>query len=231
MEALQPMEQGGKWDVNAALTQDRRTSIRRMFFADQLQLPDKTIITATEVERRIELAQQILGPTMGRLEFEYLNPLVSRCFKMLLRAGLMPPPPPVLMSKDRNLEIDVKYEGPLARAQRGGELQAFNKLLMGCQAVVTIDPQSKIMKKLNVNETFKFLMQASGAPSRLELEDSEAEALMAAEAEAQQAAMQAEQQNMTADTVSKLAGANEQLVASQGAPTSPYGTPQAAEVA
>lgn len=86
MDALQPLEQGGKWDVNAALTQDRRASIRRMFYADQLH-PDKTIITATEVERRIELAQQILGPTMGRLEYEYLNPLISRCFKMLMRSG------------------------------------------------------------------------------------------------------------------------------------------------
>jgi hypothetical protein len=234
MDALMPMEQGGKWDVNAALTQDRRTSIRRMFFADQLQLPDKTIITATEVERRIELAQQILGPTMGRLEFEYLNPLIARGFKMLERAGLMPPAPPIVneYAKQHGLVgIDVQYEGPLARAQRGGELQSFNKLMMGCGAVVQIDPTSKIMKKLNTNKTFSFLMKATGAPVDLELSDEDADALMTAEAEAQQAAMQAEQQNVAADTVSKLAGANEQLVASQGAPTSPYGTPQAAEVA
>lgn len=225
MDALQPLEQGGKWDVNAALTQDRRASIRRMFYADQLQLPDKTIITATEVERRIELAQQILGPTMGRLEYEYLNPLISRCFKMLLRSGMLPPPPPAVIeySKKANVEIDVEYEGPLARAQRGGELQAINRLMTMVAPLLQLNPNSQILDNLDEDALWKLGVKVTGTSKALTREDSERDQLREDRKVQMQEATNREGMVAAGQTTQALADAQATMTEQQGQPLSPYG--------
>lgn len=224
MDALQPMEQGGKWDVNSALTQDRRASIRRMFFADQLQLPDKTIITATEVERRIELMQQILGPTVGRLEYEYLNPLVSRCFKMLLRAGQLPPAPEKLIeyTKVNKATIDVEYEGPLARSQRGGELQALNKLMGAIAPIIQLKPDSQILDNLDEDAVFRFLVKVTGAQKTFLRSDEDVAGLREQRAQAVQNQEDLNTATMAADATNKFAQANSQFAETEQ-PVSPYG--------
>lgn len=232
MDALQPMEQGGKWDVNAALTTDRRASIRRMFFADQLQLPDKTIITATEVDRRIELMQQILGPTMGRLEYEYLNPLISRCFKLLLRAGVLPPPPQKVIefTQQRQVEIDVEYEGPLARAQRGGELQALNRLMQGVAPIIQLNPNSQILDNLDEDAVFRFLLKVTGAHKTfLRSEDATAD-IREQRGQALQAEQAGNTANLAADTAQKAMQA-EATLSEINQPTSPYGDPTQTQAA
>ncbi len=224
-DALTPLEQGGKWDVNAALTQDRRASIKRYFFADQLQLPDKTIITATEVDRRIELMQQVLGPTVGRLEYEYLNPLLARCFKMKFRARELPPTPQKLIdyAKQHGLEIDVEYEGPLARSQRGAEVKAFNGLLQGCMAVVQANPNSHIMDKLDDDAAFDFLLKSTGASKLLLRAKEDVATLRDQRQQMVNAQESANAANVNADSTQKLAAANSDIQAAQQGPTSEYG--------
>ncbi len=166
-DALTPIPQGANWQANTQEFEKRRTNIRNAFFADQLQLPDKTIITATEVERRIEMAQQILGPVVGRLEYEYLDPCVSRMFNELNRAGKVPPPPPQLVEATQRTgtKVRVQYEGPLARAARGGELQAINRLMTNAAAYIEINPRSEMLDRVNEDALFDFLADASGAPA------------------------------------------------------------------
>lgn len=227
MDALQPMEQGGKWDVNAALTADRRNSIRRYFYADQLQLPDKTIITATEVDRRIELMQQILGPTTGRFEYELFNPLVSRLFKIKMRRKELPPVPAKVLdyAKANHVEIDVEYEGPLSRAQRGGELMAFNKLLTGAMGILQVNPQSRIMDNLDDDAAYRFLVDVTGSPKKLSRNDQDRAAIREQAAAAVEEAQAQQNANMAADTTQKVASANSDLTASQPQETSPFGSP------
>jgi hypothetical protein len=226
LDALKPMDQGGRWDVNAALTADRRESIKRMFFADQLQLPDKTIFTATEVERRIELMQQVLGPTVGRLEYEFLNPLISRCFKLMMRAGALPDPPQVVKDyvAQTHVEIGVQYEGPLARAQRAGDLQAFTRLTQGMMQVVQLNPQTHIADNLDDDATFKMLVESSGVKKGLQRTPEDVQAVREERAEAEAAAQQAQLDQANADTISKGAGAAAQLGPLLQAP--PQGVPQ-----
>ncbi len=110
------------------LTIQRLTeSIKKMFYADQLQMPtDNPQMTATESNIRYELMQRILGPTLGRLESEYLGPMLSRAFAIRRKAGKLPDPPPQVT---KQAMLAVAYEGPLARAQRAGDVAAVQQLL------------------------------------------------------------------------------------------------------
>ena len=78
-------------------------------------------MTATEVHVRVELIRQLLGPVYGRLQAEYLTPLVERCFGLCYRAGILGNAPPSLAGKS----YSVKYVSPLARAQRLDEVQSI----------------------------------------------------------------------------------------------------------
>lgn len=140
--AIQPMKFAADFQVDSGMVQSLRDTIRRTFMADQLQLPDKSLITATEVERRLEMMQQTLGPTLGRLESEFLSPVVDRAFAIMLRARVLPPLPAILqqMQSMAPINLDIRYEGPLARAQRTGDLQAINRTLQVAQALAPLKP-------------------------------------------------------------------------------------------
>lgn len=92
--------------------------IEEYFFVPGLQalLSDNKERTAFEVARMQEEVLQLLGPTMGRIQNDMLNPIVSRAFRMLARDGQLPDPPAIVL--DENAEFDIEYLGPLARAMR-----------------------------------------------------------------------------------------------------------------
>jgi hypothetical protein len=164
-EAIMPWPITSRFDVNPIMLQDLRSSIRSVFFSDQLQLPDKTIITATEVERRLELMQQVLGPTVGRLEYEFLAPLIQRSFSMLYRAKEIADPPAIVMSAlgGRGMDISVQYEGPLARAQRSNDSQAISRLLSFLAPMAQLNPE--VLDNLDFDKMVRVLAAQTGVPS------------------------------------------------------------------
>lgn len=121
MEAIKPLWAiGGRLDV-ANLEEDKlRAQIRRVFYSDQLQLQDGPQMTAYEVQVRYELMQRVLGPTLGRLEVEWLNAYIERVFWILLRRSPKDSPfnRVAAILKQMGKKLDIEYSGPLARAQR-----------------------------------------------------------------------------------------------------------------
>src|SRR4029450_9378112 len=121
-----------------------RQAIRETFFNSQLQLPSGPMMTATEVERRYELMQRILGPTLGRLESELPAPMIERIFGLMLRARAFPPPPDTLLraAAQAGGDLDIAYEGPLARAQRSHVIDSVSRLYQYGMPIAPVEPQA-----------------------------------------------------------------------------------------
>jgi hypothetical protein len=62
------------------------------------------------------LMQRLLGPTLGRLQNDFLNPLIQRTFNILMRANRLPEIPEVVLEAGGQMRIE--YTGPLPRAQK-----------------------------------------------------------------------------------------------------------------
>lgn len=122
-QVIRPIITGANFDVSQILTNDLRARIQHVFFWEQLQMQGDHQMTATEVEKKWELMRRVLGPTLGRLESEFLNPLIDRIFGLMLRAGALPAPPQELSGAN----MDVEYEGPLARSQKVQRLEGFQQ--------------------------------------------------------------------------------------------------------
>ncbi|MAH50368.1 hypothetical protein CMI37_31390 [Candidatus Pacearchaeota archaeon] len=119
-------------DLSTIQKEDLKTSIRNQFFVNLLiQRSGVQPLTATEVLERIQEQQRIIGPGYGRLESELLDPMVDREFGIMLRAGALPPPPPEVIEAHLagEAQIDVQYEGPLARAQRSQNVPALQRVV------------------------------------------------------------------------------------------------------
>ena len=118
IDAIAPFVSGGNIAVSDHMITQLQESVARYFHADQLHLPPPqgTPLTATEIERRYELMQRLLGPTLARLRNDLLDPIIERAYRMLVRAGQFEEPPEEVIGGDSAIEI--YYLGPLARAQR-----------------------------------------------------------------------------------------------------------------
>lgn len=127
INGMAPLYEGSRHDIDSLLRKDKRDSILRIFHVSEILdlLRRQSIeLTATEVNARLNLLQQILGPIFGRLQFEFLATLIDVTFDNMYYHGTFPTPPAELMQGgSRNLNIT--YEGPLARSQRNSEILAY----------------------------------------------------------------------------------------------------------
>lgn len=149
---------GARWDVTQIETEKLKESIRKIYFADQLQLQQGPQMTATEAQIRFELMQRLLGPTLGRLEGEYLNPIIQRVFQIMFRANQFPPVPRELQGE----EVDVMYNGPLARAQRMNEMVAVQRWLESVGQIAQFAPAA--LDNVNTDYIVKMNAESLGVP-------------------------------------------------------------------
>jgi len=96
-DKIEPLETKGNIPVGRDMLNDYRLAINNGYFTDLfLLLADRKNMTATEVQERIAEKMVMLGPVIGRLQSEMLDPIITRTFGILLRAGVLLPPPDFL---------------------------------------------------------------------------------------------------------------------------------------
>lgn len=116
MNDLAPIETGTDWRAVDMERQQRRAMIREYYLVSRLDLKESPAMTATEVERRWQQMTKLLGPTLGRLQSDLLEPLVETTFAILARAGLLPAMPPIVQQQGG--ELDIEFTGPMPLAQK-----------------------------------------------------------------------------------------------------------------
>ena len=161
--SLKPYESASRFDVSALQVSDLRDMIRRLFHVDQLELKESPAMSATEVMVRYELMNRLLGPTMGRLQSDLLNPLVTNTFKMLFRAKQFPEPPRLV--REMEGEMRIEYTGPLSRAQKSDEVTSVERWLTNIANFAQIFPELRHVP--NPVEIGKFLADGLNVPAKL----------------------------------------------------------------
>ena len=108
---LTPLRTGADFDVSQLVLSDLRAKINHSLLVDQLSSFSTTKMTATEVLERTNQMSRILGATYGRLQSEFLTPVILRAISILRRRGEISD----IMVNGH--EVDLKYQSPLARNQ------------------------------------------------------------------------------------------------------------------
>lgn len=198
---ITPMNLGGDLKSEMLKGDELRQAIRAVFHRDLIALPDKNYMTATEILKNLELINRELGPTLGNLEDGLLKPHAERTYAMMYRAGAFLPPPPSLAGA----VLDVEFEGPLARAQRSGDVTALQTALSLLVDYSQHDPEALDLP--DTDEIVKYTWEVTGNPMRLLRSNSVIQARRQARADAEAQQQQAAIGNSQMDMIQKGAGA------------------------
>lgn len=135
-DRIQPLPVAASLEVMELIIDKRQEAIRRAFLNDRIQMAGGPQMTATEVVARERKQMLVLGPVLGRLQAEFLGPLVERTFFLLYRAGELPEVPESL----RGQETRARYVSPIARAQKQGEADSFSGALAFAAPLIQVAP-------------------------------------------------------------------------------------------
>jgi hypothetical protein len=164
MKELEAFESRARFDV-AELNRDKlQSSIRSIFYVDQLELKDSPAMTATEVQVRYELMQRLLGPTLGRLESDFLDPLVSSSFADLMRYKRFPDMP-AIVAEAGDPAFTIEYTGPMARAQKLDQADSLMRYLGSVSQLAEINPQA--LEKVDWDMAVELLAEYHGAEPKI----------------------------------------------------------------
>jgi len=133
-----------EWNVN-----DLRQQIREIAFVEHIRQligveasPVKEQ-TAFEYGKRLELVHMIMAPTGGRLQTEGLRDIIDTNFAINYRTNQFPDTPEVLKEdKKYGGQLDISYEGPLAKSQRQEEIQSMLEYLRDIQGMAAAHPEA-----------------------------------------------------------------------------------------
>ena len=194
-DRIEPLNIGANNPLGLNMEEQRRNSIRNVFYVNQLMMQQGPEMTATEVIQRNEEKMILLGPVLGRLQSELLKPLIDRCFAIMVRKNIFPPAPEIISGRD----VEIEYVSPLAKAQKSTELQS---IIRGIEIMGQLANVAPVFDYINFDNLVKHLTNIIGIPQKVLKTNSE----VLAEREAKQAQAQQMQEMQQLQQVAKAGG-------------------------
>jgi hypothetical protein len=187
--------------------QENQGRIRRAFFEDLFLMianDTRSNITAREIQERHEEKLLMLGPVLERLNDELLDPLIDRTFNIMMKFGMIPPPPKELQGMD----LSVEYISVMAQAMKMVGISSIERTMQFAGQLAQAKPE--VLDKINFDQAIDEYGAMLGAPPSLILDDETVAKIRADRAQAQQAQQQsmqmmqmAQQGAQTAKTLSE----------------------------
>jgi hypothetical protein len=200
--------------------------IQRNFFNDIFLTasrdPNASPLKATQVNVQEQEKMLRLGPVIERLQHEYLQPVIERCFNIMLRKGMFPELTPDLAEMAGDYKITLI--SPLATAQRSIALQAIQSFMgfIGQAAqfdqtiLDNIDVDAAAREYADITGVHIGVLRAQEAVDQMRAQRAEQQKQQQAKEEAMvQSQMQAEQGVQGADAQLKQSQAGLNLVEGQ----------------
>lgn len=195
------MPGGGDPSFSLEMQDRKREAIERAFFVDVFRsMPRHADMRVDQVLEIKAEAMRQLGPFLGRLQADYLQPLFERIFGILWRAGQIAPPPDSI----RGSKMRFEFISPLFRGYRSAEevegiAQAF--AFADGRFQITQDPS--IYDNLDADEALRITAMRFNTPSKVLKSEKMVEESRAQRAQAQQAEQERADMAQTAENIGR----------------------------
>lgn len=204
-DRITPIFNDMRIDFGFQITDSHRMRIREAFFVDQMQLQQGPQMTATEVTQRTDEKMRFLGPVVGRMQVEYLRPLIDRIFGIMLRKNRFLPIPQALAGQN----LAVHYSSPIAKMQRLGEADNILKTFQAVQPFFTIDPS--VADNFDPDAAARGIASIYSFPQTFIRDAADVEQIRKARAAAQAQALKQQQEQHDAQLIGQAGGPAAQM--------------------
>lgn len=154
--------------------------IKQGFFTDLFLIISNTQAgpqqTAYEVAQLKEEKLLMLGPALENMNKGLLKPLIDRSFGMMLRANMLPPPPPEL----HGMDLKIEYISILAQAQRMVALGSIERFMSFAGTAAQLNPAA--LDKVNFDQTIDDYAESLGIAPNIIVSDDQVAATRAVRA-------------------------------------------------
>jgi len=163
VDSMKPLTTGANFNVSFTKREQLAAQIRKIMMADQLPPMEGQPRTATEFYARINLIRQLLGPVYGRMQSEYLKPLIQRCFGLAFRGGLFDPPPQSLAGR----QYSIVYLSPMAKSQKLEEVSAIEGTFAAVAQLAAAKQDPTVWDNYDVDEGMRMAADGRGVPAKI----------------------------------------------------------------
>lgn len=207
----------GNYSFSQIDAEKMQAMIRRIFYADMLQqlmaLEGQQEMRVYVFQQKQNIVQKMLGPTYGRWEYEFGIPIVARKFNIMYRAGAFAPPPDIIL--EMGGQPKVRFESPLARAQRMEEVDAMNQAMQDLTPIIQMQmnewkltghqPSQWILDGYDFDKYRDRINQNRGVPAFATLSQKQIMAIRGSRAEAEKSAAVGNDMSALAEGMGKSA--------------------------
>ena len=150
--------------VGKELMDDERAVINDAFLLTLFQiLVESPRMTATEVLERAREKGMLVAPTAGRLQAEFLGPLVEREVDLLEQQGLLPEVPGVLAEAGGGFMVE--YDAPMSRMARAENAAGFLRSLDMAMEFFKATQDPAPLDWFNFDTAMPAIQDINGAPT------------------------------------------------------------------
>jgi len=199
-ERIEPLQIGSNNPLGLNMEDQRRKAIRENFFVDQLMTTGNQNMTATEVLQRTEEKMRLLGPVLGRLQSELLQPLITRSFNLLFKNNKLPPIPEELGDQD----VEIEYVSPLAKAQKSQELSS---VMRGIEIFGSMQNIAPVFDYIDIDGLVGHIQEVLGLPAKIMRSKAEVQQMQQQKQQQEMEQMQLQQAQQVAESAGKVAPA------------------------
>lgn len=163
--------------------------------------PTADRMTAYEVAQKMQEKLQVLGPVIESLLSDSLKPKLKRIYQILVRKGMIEPPPESL----RGIPIDIEFISMLALAQKGAATGGIERLMSLVGNMLAAVPT--IMDNVDTDAVVREYNELLGNPQKILRGPEEVQAIREQQAQKLQQEQQMQQMERTAGAMGAAAPA------------------------
>jgi hypothetical protein len=181
---VMPWSNGAQPGIAREMMMDTRNQIddgfMGVYFRVLLENPN---MTATQAMLIAQQQGQMTAPVIGRMQSEWLGPMIRRESGILYRQGKHPEMPQVIRDwiERTGKALTIEYQSPMTRAARAEEAVGILRAFETLAPIAQIDPT--IYKRFDTAEVARIVAEVNGVPAKA----MKSPEVMAAEDEQEQA--------------------------------------------
>lgn len=154
-------------DIGMEMIADTRSQIDDGFLGVYFRvLLENPNMTATQAMLIAQQQGQMTSPTVGRLQTEWMGPMIRRESSILHAQGRAPQMPQVLQDflRQKGDGLEIRYESPMVRAARAEESVGILRTFETLAPIAQIDPT--VYDGFDVAEIRRIVAEVNGVPVR-----------------------------------------------------------------